>query len=272
MSDIQNRLLDKFLSRQANMVSASIHDFEQVSPTLYRVIATFSSRDWEAEKMGQALASCLGNEFSPVPGSFREVTAGVPAAIGFVRANREVRELTAAVEGQMKVMAKNILMDKSDDSLWEVRSNGDSRYLIRQTAGDDLGKVMQTAKVRAYNVPKLAVMATASLSRREIIAYVNYQTEEVHLAGVLASVDGEDGEQLEVLDENGETQVVDPNAVVESAHLKGEIEAIAAEKGVDLPANLNSKEGMISYYNTLFQYAPDYAKQLREIIDQRAVI
>lgn len=272
MSEIHNRIINKFALRCAT-VTAAIHDSQQITDSLFKVIATFTTLETDSTQLNQAVAACLKNEMSAVPGSFRVIShAGVPAAVGFVRANRVSVEYTEEVAGKMKAMAKNILMSPEDESLWEVRSSGDSKYLVRQ-AGDNLADLVALAKVRAYNVPKLSAMATASLTaNQEVVAYIDVATEEVAYAAVIGTVDQDGKEMLLCYTEGREEATIDPELVIESAFVGDAIKEIAAEKSYDLPASLHSKADQQKYWDVLFQYAPEYAQMMKDMVNQHSAL
>jgi hypothetical protein len=266
----QDRILNRFAAKHRD-VTASIHDYEQCSNTLFKVVATFSDADVTADRLSLAIAASLGNEFSVVEGSFRTIPkSGVPSAVGFVRANRHSMEATESALAGMQVMAGNILMSKEDESLWEIRSSGDAKYLVRQ-AQDDLSGLVALARVRTINVPKLSAIATMSPSaNKEVIAYVDVESEEVVLAAVLGTVQDKDGNDMILAYAGGEDLVINPALMVESAFVGEAIKEIAAERGYDLPADLNSKDGQKKYWDVLFQYDTGYATMLKQMVDQHA--
>ena len=268
--EVANRVLARMGARIA--VTANVHDHAELDTGLFKVVCTLTTDKADADAVRHAVAAALGNELSVVEGSFRVVpSAAVPAVVGFVRANNVSKPYTEEAASRMTVVAKNILMDKDDESLWEVRSAAGSKYLVRQV-GDDLGQLVQLARVRAFNVPKLSQLVTSSFGQHEYVAYVDKTTQTLKHGFVLGAVECEgDEDDLAVYSDIGDEIVIDPDTVVESAFVGDALKEIAAEKQIDLPANLNSREGMKSYYEAMFRYAPEYVTMLNGIIDQHAV-
>ncbi len=273
MSKLNTRMLDLVSARMNESVIANLHDSKQITPTLFRVIATLSTEKVDGTKIAHAISAALDNNMSAVAGSFRSIGhAGVPAVVGYMRANRESVPFTEEAASKMKVVATNILMSNEDDSLWEVRSSGDAKYLVRQRS-DDLGQLVQMARVRAYNVPKLSHLVVSSFGKMEYVAYVCAKTEELKhgfVLGMKECAEDED-DKLVVYSEDKVEEEIDPDQVIESAFVGESLKVIAAEKGWDLPANLNSKQGMLDYYGKMFDYAPDYKAQLDDIISDHSV-
>lgn len=289
-----NRVIANF-DQRADSIVAGLHDFELVSPTLARVIMTFNAPCRDRETAALAIAKVFGGKASAVAGSFRPVASmSLPAMYGFVKLNREVRAYEESAQKQYKAMASNLLMDASDDSLWEVRSGSAGKMLVRQNQ-DDLSELMITARVRQHNAPTLATIVTNPVER-EYAAFVDPDSEQVRYGYVLAFGELEDGsEVVEILPnpvtdgldsnesdnqmgdgntiadrmaDNGEPVTVNVAFVVESALLE---EADADNfKSFEAPADLHSNAGMKVYYKQLYGYDPAYYAEIEKMIDQHA--
>jgi hypothetical protein len=72
------------------MQTVSLTDYELMSPKLAKVMISFTGK-FNKESIRASLLEKFDNRAAPVEDSFREVRAGV--AVGFLRANREVRVL-----------------------------------------------------------------------------------------------------------------------------------------------------------------------------------
>ena len=272
-SRASDRLIASLMDRGIS-VTANIHDAVQVTPTLFKIIATFSTLSAEPHLLQQAVAASLSNDFSVVENSFRRLKSQQQAAVGFIRVNTVSKPYddTAVaslqlMRGDSKQTAGNLLMDETDQSLWSVQASGDSKYLVRQ-APENLSELVQMARVRAFNVPRLGQMALASLQSNDYIAFVHPVTQEIAHGFKVA----EDADTIKVLCGVGETVDVNPDLVVESAHLGDAIVQHAVEAKIDLPDQAKSKSDMTSYYEVLYGKAPEFFTELKDIIQRHAAL
>ena len=239
-----------------------------VTPSVFKVVVTFS-KDADKQALHRAVAAATQNKVAPVEASFRPIP-GTKAFVGFVARNAEVREYeTAAVEG-MKVMASNLLMDESDKSLWEVRSNGDAKFLTRH-AEDDLNELVALASVRldnrTFGVPVLSSLGTPEAVVNEAVVFVNPETACVQHAIIIAACDGE----IEAVDMDSLERVkVNPETVVEMASFDAK-EVVAAFPEIAAPENYNAPT-MEAYYKQVFGYDAAYWAEFKKILDSRATI
>ena len=284
----QDRILSKFMARTPQ-VTATIHDFQRINKSLYRVIATLSTSDLTEDQLRVAIAGAVGNNFGIVESSFRPVVgAKIPAVVGFVAANRTSMDYETASTKGFREVAKNIFMSPEDESLWSLNIVGATKTLVRNLP-DDLDQVMASARLRAYNVPKLAQLEIASLApSMEYAAFVDGNTQKVRYGFVLAvadevnpngdesfNVEGDDEEEGQDPDEMvavqcaaGDIARISIRQIVESAYVGKEFAEIAKEEGWDLPSNVSQTE----YYRKLYSYAPDYTKMIQEQIEGHAVV
>ena len=270
MSNMQDVLLNKLYSKRS-LVTATIHDSIAITPSLRKVICTVSSNTYSRSDLASAVSKSLDGRFSVVESSFRRLVTqnartSPPAVIGFVRANNMSKPASETTLGGMKEVAKNIFMDASDESLWEIKASESGKYLVRVGA-DDLDKIVQTATTRAYNVPRLTQVVSSVLhTNMEYAAFVCAQTEEVKRGFILSAT--EDGEQVQVyayVDQS--TYDISPDQIVSSMNVGNVYREIAATESWDLPVDVDQKK----YYDLLYGYSPDYAKMLDEQIDSMTV-
>ena len=273
----QDKIVSTFMQRNPK-VTASIHDYQKVTDTLYKVIATLSTFKADSDAIRMAVSAAVGNEFSVVEGSFRQVvnsSNSTPAVVGFIRANHESMDLATASAQGFREVAKNIFMNDADESLWELNTVGEVKTLVRKSS-DDLGTVMASVRLRAYNVPKLSQLEIAAIApRMEYAAFVSPESESMKYGFILGAVDveGDDdaegadpAEQLEVMCSDKSIHRIPVTVLVESAFVGSEFKEIAAEEKWDLPANVDQK----TYYGLLYGYSPEYVKMLDEQIDGHA--
>jgi hypothetical protein len=128
--------------------------------------------------------------------------------------------------------------------------------------------LVQLARVRAFNVPRIGQMALASLQTNDYIAFVHPVTQEIAHGFKLS----EDAETLTVMCSDQSTVTVSPDLVIESAHLSNTIAEYAVESKIDLPDVAKSKGDMTAYYSQLYGKAPEFFTELKEIIQRHAAL
>src|SRR5271167_1679662 len=115
--------------QNVSTTTVAITDYKMKSETLAKVIVSFTGSQ-SKEELRSALLEKFDGLAAPVEDSFRIVKAGV--AVGFVRANKEVRVVSdKEIRASYKVMSSNIMMDNDDKSLWEVREGKAGKFLAR---------------------------------------------------------------------------------------------------------------------------------------------
>lgn len=254
------------LEKRMPRVVANVHDHKEITPRLFKVITTFNTMKARHEELLAAISTCLGNLGTPIEGSFRVIaSAGMPCAVGFVVANRVVRDYNEQAESaNYRVMAANILMDKADESLWELRQVGNDKYLTRQSE-EDLAELIVMAKTRNVNVPSLRHIASSPVGNNEFVAYVSAAHEDMRYGYVVASED----QKVTVQPTEGESEEVHSEQIVESAFMKDADKEI--REAVGAAANPSDKSTMEDYYRKMFSYAPEYFRELKAIIDSHSV-
>lgn len=261
-----DRVTSNFKARTSKIV-ANLHDYQVTkNPSVVKVICTFNSTS-DRLSMHHAVAHLFNGNASPVEGSFRQIsTNGNPAFVGFIAANREIKDYNEAEVAKMKVMASNLLMDLADTSLWQVKESGKDKYLCRH-ADEDLSELVVMARVHQRGLPAVSGLAVADINRSEYIAFVDTNTAEVRYGYVVAAEDN----IIEVLpSDSEELETIEPEAVVESVFLN-KTDVLAAE-GVSQPSNAADKNAMLDYYKKLYSYNPDYYVELEKIIEGRSNI
>lgn len=301
-----NRISDQLMARTAH-IAASITDFQMVTPTLARVVATFNTlAGVPREELQHAIGAALKNTATVVEGSFREVSSyGQPALVGFVSANRETVPYTEETAQNKVVLSSNMLMDSKDDSLWEVRSDGAGGRMLCRQEGDSLQRLIETARVRQPRSPQLDRIMSG-VDRGNFVAYVNPVTETLGYGYVTATdleivpqpVGGIDLDPLDNSEEgveimpmdmepdntgdetNGDGNRIaqrmhDENApitvpcslIIESASMNGD----DAHEEVAAPSS-SSKEALRDYYSKLYRYNAPYIELVKRVIDDHANI
>lgn len=264
MMNFRNLDLDA-VAAKINTFTMNVNDYEMVTPTLARVMLTYTGEvPMQHEEIRAQVAKLFDGLASPVAESFRKVTHGVIA--GFVKTAREVREFDAnlVTAGKMKEMASNLLMDKTDESLWEKKSGASGDYIVRQ-GNDDLSKLVHLAHHRQMGQPTFAHLASMPAEQKEFAAFVSSDSEEVEHGYVVASANGKMTVVPYGSDEPVEVQVAQ---LVEVINLDGED---SKKLGTQMAAEVASdKSAMVEYYRKAYSYAPDYVQMIIDMINQHA--
>jgi hypothetical protein len=253
------------LASKLNSFTLSVNDYEMVSPTLARVMISYTGETPRMHEETRAgIAKLFDGHATPVAESFRKVCAGV--ITGFVKASREVREFDpeSVTAGKMKEMAANLLMDKSDETLWEKRSGASGDYLIRQ-GEEDLSQLVHLAMHRQAGQPTFAALASMPAESKEFAAFVSPESEEVEHGYVVASADN----KMTVIPFGAEEAVeVQTANLVEVIHMDGEdMRALGTEMAAEVASD---KSAMIEYYRKAYGYAPDYVQKIIDMINQHS--
>lgn len=268
--------MDSIIAR-VNSFSVNLQDFEMVSPTLAKVLITYSGTAPIKEEVRASIARMFGQQASPVENSFRslERTGGSKTLAGFIRYQSDVKEYdeTAADnQGRYKQMASNLLMDNDDKSMWEVKAGNTGKYLVRH-GEEDLSELVHLAHAKKSGQPSLSQIASVPAEPKEFAAYVDVKQEEVMHGYVVART--RDGLSMSVLAfENGsagDTVEIQTSQLVEVADLDGEDEQAAGVKMPVTAAGTIDREAQIEYYRKLYgSYAPQYVQSLIDMIDQHS--
>lgn len=298
-----SRIADALIQRNIN-IRATISDYVMVTPTLARVVATFNSLTAPQEVLSAALSHALNNVATPIEGSWRSIeTSGNPALVGFVSSNRSIVPYTPETAKNKVALSSNMLMDASDESLWELRSDGAGGKTLCRQEGDSLERLMETARVRQPRAPRLESILSG-VDPQNFIAYVDPVTETVGYGYVIATglemkpvpvggllLDDVDmsSEGVEVLpmtepdntsdESTGEgnrimQRMIDERSpitvpcslVIESAYMNGD----DTHKEVAEPASTGNRAAMIDYYTRLYSYNKPYLEMVKKIIENHA--
>jgi hypothetical protein len=248
--------------------TVNLHDFKFISPTIARVILTHTGSVPDADTVRAEIASLFQNAASPVVASFRNLTenGNIRSIVGFVRSNRPVKDFDESAENasRYKVMSSNLLMDKSDQTMWEIKSGAHGKYLARKDV-EDLSELVHMAQATVMGMPKFNQLAALGGSPREFVAYMDLNTEEVGYGYVVAQV----GEKHTVVAHDRDEQVeVMASQMIDVRDLEGEDEQVA---GMAMAQEVAAdKASMIQYYRKAYSYSPEYIQKIIDMINQHS--
>lgn len=239
------------------MKTANITDYRLKTDTLAKVIISYTG-NFDSQELREFLAAKLDNKAVPVAASFKRVAPGV--AVGFIRANKEIRTPSKSELSAYRVVASNILMDNDDKSLWEVKSTATGKYLTRR-GQEDLSMLLDATTQHRADVPALRHLAIAKAAKSEVVAFVDAEGDVDH-GFALAT----DDEKVKVLSFSRRVPLtVDYDNVVSITPI-----TIPAQLNKVVAGSLTSEEKKSekAYYERLFGFDPAYVRELARQIDQ----
>lgn len=243
----------RFQERASSTAALALTGFKQITPTLAKVVITHANLERMPKDAVRAeIAKLFGGKAAPVLSSFRSLAAtSLPAVVGFVRVNREVKPYVQKEVAKMRVLAANMFMDETDDSLWGMRKTADGQQMLCRQVREDISQLLETASVHVHRAPSLASVASYALPG-DVVAFVDPKTETVKRGIVLCltEVDMNSAQKPQVLDDaegNSERLVI-----LETPGSKGMNEGDEL-RGVDMAVadrlNAEAGDGLDDRYN-----------------------
>lgn len=242
------------------MKTVSITDYKLLTPKLARVIISTTGNPTKSQ-IEDTISQKATGTFSVVKGSFRKIQEGV--AVGYVKANREIRALTDKTQYRTFASAANVMMDKADESLWAVKSGDSGKYLVRQT-NEDLSTLVAATVHRRTDIPGLRHLTTASATESDMVVYVD---EEGEISGGYATATN--ANTVRIVDANTKQPMsVSYDQVIGIVSMP--VQA-SVHKKVLAALTDAQKDNMVAYYTQLYSYAPDYLAKVLQNIEETAV-
>jgi len=245
------------------MKTVSVTSYKMHNPHLAKVVVATTGNP-SKEEIRQLLAEKFNFQATPVENSFRKLTAN--SAVGFLRANREIRVVEKAeLRASYRIMSSNIIMDNKDKTLWEVKSGAAGEYLVR-CGNEDLSELVEAnVYSKATGHPKVHQISIDRGRPAELAAYVT-PNGDIDYGFVLKA----NSEKTLVLSASTKTPVKVSNEMV-AGFYQPEIDAETRQTiGTQLRANglkPGTKLELEQYYRALFSYAPDYLAKVISIIE-----
>jgi hypothetical protein len=260
--------------KQINTFTLNVHDSRMMTPTLAKVILTYTGSPESKDQVHQTIARMFNGYAAAVEDSFRilDDAGELKTTIGFVRANREVRPYDKDTSKGMRVVASNtnLLMDKKDESVWEVRKGASGTYIAKQ-GNEDLSELVHLATVsKGGYAPKFAQTAAIPAQPKEFVAYVSTISEEVEHGWVVSSVQaaadtGKPAHLVVVAQGLEEPMRIGLAQVIDIRHLdKADLSTV----GMKMSTAAMDKGAMVNYYRKAFSFAPDYLAKIIQQINE----
>lgn len=246
--------------------TVAIADYEMVSPTVARVILSFTG-DHTPTKIAAAVAKLTDNQAAVIENSFRLLTDN--SAIGYIRANREIRPVTdRELRASYRSASANILMSNEDDSLWEVKKVGGQTYLAKQNNDNLEDLVTAVANHNTLGTPKLRILSSVNPKKNELVAYVT-DAGDVDYGFVTATGTGkvkiESKATLKPVIASTKQVIASYEVEIDKETDAGVRHSLSKKIRAAAKSDADIKATMTEYYNELFGYDPAY---LDEVIRQ----
>lgn len=240
------------------METVALTDYQLVSPTLARVVLSYTGSPTKEQLTDLVLAK-FQKLAAPIENSFQLVKANV--AVGFVRANREVRVVDdKEVRASYRVMSSNIMMDNRDKSLWEMREGKGGKFLARH-GQEDLSELIEAQVYRRSDIPALRHISMASAVKGEFASFVS-KTGDVDHGFVLAA-------------NSTKAQILSM-----TTHMPEVVESVCITALNRVPTPKSFKQQMVKagistedkakakeYWTKLYSYAPEYLSDIKTQVE-----
>lgn len=242
--------------------TVTISDYEIISPTLAKVVVSYTGQ-LSKNEIKAAILEKFDNKVAPVENSFQKVTSHARggSAVGFVKANREVRLATEKeLRASYRVMSSNILMDATDRSLWEIKQGSSGKFLARH-GNEDLSELVQATVERNANVPSIRHIAMAQAVKGELASFVS-RTGEMDYGFVLQA----SAEKVKILSKTtGMPEVVKMEAVTNLSRVG--IPKSFHQQMVKACISREDKDQAQEYWKKLYSYSPAYMDDLVQQVE-----
>jgi hypothetical protein len=278
-----NRVISR-VSKNVGLIHASLMDSVEITPQIHRVVVAFNTNDATPTQRYMAIANLFENNAAPIENSFREIASGYKyTTVGFISTNTESLPYTEEVAASGKYTAVagtcNVMIDQSDESLWEVTSSGDNKYLVRKSQ-ENLSDLVSLASLKneVANYKTIPVDQIVSQTfKGEYVSYVDPVTCSIKYGYVVADAEdfvGEDeAPEVEVLDsESLDTVQLNPELIVESVFMDGDDCDNLPQTETASSYDSSNNESLKAYYKQMFSYAPEYYKKLEMLINQHSAV
>jgi hypothetical protein len=248
-----------------NTVAITDYKIDPQNPNIAQVVISYTGK-FNKETLRASLREKFDNRVAPVEDSFHEIKAG--AAVGFLRANREVRmpdqqELRASYR---KVGASNIMMSDADNSLWEVKEGKSGKYLAR-TGQEDLSELVQASVNRRTDIPGLRHLATASVANNEFVSFVSKSGDLDH--GFVMATNKENTKVKLVSFATRTDTIVNLENVTAIARIP--LPQTFVQQMATAGISREDKSQASEYWKKLYDYAPNYLSDVLEQVDHDTV-
>jgi hypothetical protein len=276
--NVVNNIINKYAEAKANTKpTAHLLRYELVTPQIAKVVASVS-HDAGVQDNRAALASLFKGRATPIANSFRAIDtfngqAQRMAMVGFVAANVLAQELTPEVQANFKEVAKNVLMDEHDRTMWQVAEVGGRKFIRRQHQ-EDLSELMhETATVANLGISRqyteISSLTIDTEGQFNVVAFVDPEHLAIRTGYIVEHASFENNFNLAVLcKDSTELSHVDERLVVQCAYNVDPNNQLT--QAMQETAGFADSEVLKRYYAKVYGFSPEYLRELDQEIDQQA--
>lgn len=156
-------------------IYASMVGMSPINSEICRVRVSIRGSSNNPAEYRAAIQASLGANVEPILGSFFTVTQETNRAameyVGLVKKGIETRSTTTANLGERyATVAKNVLMDNVDQSVWQLASDSNGVTVLSRQVEEDISQLLEMARYKNtnnkdYKEPLVAVANAASYAR-----------------------------------------------------------------------------------------------------------
>jgi hypothetical protein len=222
-----------------------------------------------------AILSATNGNLAAIPGTFivNQESENTFTGHGFLQKANVALPITASVK--MTAIAKNVLMDETDNSIWDiVNQEGNVKHLVKRLPDEDLSSLVCLASANEHIVKSYALPVQSVKDLNTIANYVIPDKAEASFGVVVSSTDT----TLNVFDYNYRKHLEIP---MEAALLMSDVSddsswvslketvvpTLSKEVQSSLMQNEVSYADVRDYYGAMYNYAPEYFEQFLKIIE-----
>ena len=253
------------MSQQFNIAAAlksvkgvSVSEYAMLSDKVARVVANVVGVQTPGE-IADRIAAVFGNRATAVRSSFRWLHEG-RSAVGYIAIQQAVRAFNKEdASGKYQQIKANMFMDKSDESVWEVKPGSGGSYLAR-TGEDNLAELIEASRVPPRgSVPRMSSIVSASAKPKEMVAFVDLKNGVVDYGFCLsASANGDHVVMSHTT--NQPTDVIAAAVVgVYEVEIPAHVHKTIAGNNVIAASDTSTQ---IEYYKRAYGYAPEYLAKI----------
>lgn len=246
-------------TEQLNTQTLAITDFEVKTPTIAKVVISFTGRQTK-DSIRAALLKKFDYQAAPVEDSFRLIKAGV--GVGFLRTNKEVRVISKnELRASYRVISSNIMMDNNDKTLWEVKDGKSGKFLARH-GNEDLSELVSAAVYHRGDVPRLSNITIASAAAGEFASFVS-KSGDLDYGFVVAA----NAEKVQVVSASSKMTIIVPQDMV-TAMDRVPVPKSFNQSMVKAGISRADKDQAIEYWKKLYSYNPAYLDMVIEQVNE----
>lgn len=261
----------------AGLHTNKVLDYTRVTANTARILVQTNSATAD-ERMSQLFKEMKGKA-TPIAASFRWIDKAAGLAVGYASVVNEARVVEdKTLTASYRLMASNMYLDEKDETLWELKSQGGKKVLIR-SSDSDLSDLLESVRSTSSSVTPRMSQITASVAiDNDLAAYVRETPGYTPITAYGFCI-GKSGDKAMMI--NVDTQSVDivDNELVAGYYKvdKNQLTAAMEEGKADKFAKANltaafDSKPVIEYYKKVIPYSSQYIQSLVKIIKETAAL